>query len=138
MIFGRNLTKLTDSVLRARFADWKQRQVSAESMQASADEIMKTIRHDAQAAGMESALDALLAPPPPPIAAEPMARVRATKPYRLLHNGPHGYAEYSGGVNAVNDIPRAALKKLAGRVVEVPATTAMVGVPLEAWMSTED
>lgn len=107
-------------------------------MQASADEIMKHLRGDAKAAGMETELDALLAPPPPPIESEPSVRIRAVKPYRLLHNGVHGYAEYSGGVNAVNDIPRAALKKLAGRVVEVPPTTAMVGVPLESWMSTED
>jgi hypothetical protein len=137
MIFTRN-PGLTLDVLRARVFAWKQQQQQADGLQRYADEIMKKIRSDAKAAGLASELDALLAPAPPTPPAEPHVRVRAEKAYRVLHRGRHEPEWYSGGPGAVVDIPAALLPALKGRVVVVPPTTEIVGVPLRPGDQTDD
>jgi len=107
-------------------------------MQRHADETMKVLRHDARVAGEESTLDALLAPPPPPIASEATVRMRAVKAFSVLHRGVHRAELYSGAAGTINDFPVSLAKRLGARLAPVPPGTELVGVPLRPGESVDD
>jgi hypothetical protein len=124
--------------LRARWHDAQQRIASAASVRAHAEQTLTLLREWAREDGLVKVLSELESPPPAP-AGEAMVRVRALKAYKAFHRMPWGESmECSGAAGSVNDLPRALLKKLADRVVEVAADTPVRAVPLKLGDATDD